>query len=420
MKPWVVRVDQLGKQYRLGGVQPLGYNIREAVIEGFKNLFRRTQTEEKESGKFWALQNVSFEIGAGEVVGIIGRNGAGKSTLLKILSRITPPTCGGVEYRGRMASLLEVGTGFHRDLSGRENIYLNGAILGMRRSEIDEKLNEIVAFAGIEKFVDTPVKFYSSGMYVRLAFSVAAHLDADILLIDEVLAVGDADFQKKCLGKMREIAGSGRTVLFVSHNIGAVLSLCSRVILLKNGGIEADGSPNETVEGYFSLRTIQDDCISLEKFPRRFALRENARLNSVKSIGEASGEAWKFAYGDEIRFRVAFEIFHDLQGVEFGAAFFASSGFEIASCRSSQSGVSPSLKAGKYAVDVGFPQMRLSPGVYTVTLSLLSDEGMQDQLVEGFDLEVTLSTLAVSHHGHEISAALVPSVTYSIQTGVSG
>ena len=207
--------------------------------------WRATATEE-----FWALKDVSFEVKRGEVLGIIGRNGAGKSTLLKILSRITEPSEGRVTIKGRVASLLEVGTGFHPELTGRENIYLNGAILGMTRAEIKRKFDEIVAFAEVEKFLDTPVKRYSSGMYVRLAFAVAAHLEPEILVVDEVLAVGDAEFQKKCLGKMSEVASGGRTVLFVSHNMAAVTSLCSRAVLLVGGKLGRQGDVAETVGAY--------------------------------------------------------------------------------------------------------------------------------------------------------------------------
>jgi lipopolysaccharide transport system ATP-binding protein len=205
---------------------------------------------------FWALKDVNLEVKQGEVVGIIGRNGAGKSTLLKILSRITPPTSGKITYHGRVSSLLEVGTGFHRELTGRENIFLNGSILGMKRSEIARQFDEIVAFAEVERFIDTPVKFYSSGMYVRLAFAVAAHLEPEILVVDEVLAVGDAEFQKKCLGKMSTVARSGRTVLFVSHNMGAVRGLCSRAIWLNQGAVMKEGDVNSVVEAYLAPTAV--------------------------------------------------------------------------------------------------------------------------------------------------------------------
>lgn len=240
-----VRVEHLGKQYFLG------YQKSGDFRQSFRQTIDRLWKPGPSAEEFWALKDLNFEIGGGEVVGIIGRNGAGKSTLLKILSRITYPTSGRFEIQGRVSSLLEVGTGFHMELTGRENIFLNGTILGMRRAEIKRKFDEIVAFSGIENFIDTPVKHYSSGMSVRLAFSVAAHLEPEILIIDEVLAVGDADFQKKCLGKMDEVSKrEGRIVLFVSHNMGAVLRLCKRGILLSGGSIVQDADATSVVEAY--------------------------------------------------------------------------------------------------------------------------------------------------------------------------
>jgi lipopolysaccharide transport system ATP-binding protein len=243
-----IRVENLSKRYRIG-VAPERYRtLRDQIAGAVRSLGRRAARQEESI--FWALRDVSFDIEQGEVVGIIGRNGAGKSTLLKILSRITEPTEGRLEVRGRAGSLLEVGTGFHPELSGRENIYLNGAILGMRRDEINRQFDAIVEFAEVGKFLDTPVKRYSSGMYVRLAFAVAAHLNPEILIVDEVLAVGDAAFQKKCLGKMGEVAKQGRTVLFVSHNLVAVERLCSRAIRLERGEKVDDGRPSEVVARY--------------------------------------------------------------------------------------------------------------------------------------------------------------------------
>jgi len=250
-----ITIENLGKRYTIGHQQAKGDGMRHA-IEGAMRAplawLRSRRQEKLQQVDFWALKDVSFQIKQGEVVGIIGRNGAGKSTLLKILSRITVPTEGRIRIDGRIASLLEVGTGFHQELTGRENIFLNGAILGMTRAEIIRKFDEIVEFSEIEEFLDTPVKRYSSGMYVRLAFAVAAHLEPEILLVDEVLAVGDAAFQKKCLGKMGSFAHSGRTVLFVSHNMEAVRSLCQRVVWLKEGRLHQDGKADEIVEDYFN------------------------------------------------------------------------------------------------------------------------------------------------------------------------
>lgn len=260
MTNFAMRVNNLSKRYRIGEYQPTT-SLREVLAQSLKRPFELLQLHAKDRSPspmttLWALKDVSFDVKHGEVVGIIGRNGAGKSTLLKILSRITKPTNGRVEGFGRVGSLLEVGTGFHPELTGRENIFLNGAILGMKKAEIKAKFDEIVAFAEFEEFLDTPVKRYSSGMYMRLAFAVAAHMEPDILIVDEVLAVGDAEFQKKCLGKMGDVAKEGRTVLFVSHNLGAIQSLCSRAIFLRQGSIHTDDSAAASVTAY--LRTLED------------------------------------------------------------------------------------------------------------------------------------------------------------------
>jgi lipopolysaccharide transport system ATP-binding protein len=251
MKP-IISVENLGKMYRLGARRRAAYETLRDRLAGAARaplrLLRRGEASTRET--LWALRGVDFEVAQGEVVGVVGRNGAGKSTLLKVLSRITEPTEGRVRLYGRVGSLLEVGTGFHPELTGRENIFLNGAILGMKRTEIARQFDEIVAFSEIEKFIDTPVKFYSSGMYMRLAFAVAAHLEPEILIVDEVLAVGDASFQKKCLGKMGSVAREGRTVLFVSHNMTAVQSLCDRVIWLREGQVAEDGRADRVVSDY--------------------------------------------------------------------------------------------------------------------------------------------------------------------------
>ena len=290
MSDVIIRVENLGKKYKIRHQQQgrRYVALRDVIAEKAKGLFKKLKSSKTENPKledlsafqnvsvsdfkknvsvsgtedFWALKDVSFEVKRGEVVGIIGRNGAGKSTLLKVLSRITEPTEGQVKLKGRVASLLEVGTGFHPELTGRENIFLNGAILGMHRAEIKRKFDEIVAFAEVEKFLDTPVKRYSSGMYVRLAFAVAAHLEPEILIVDEVLAVGDAEFQKKCLGKMQDVAKGGRTVLFVSHQLGVVRQLCQRVILLKAGSLVLDDLPPLVIDNYLSqaVQGVQGGC----------------------------------------------------------------------------------------------------------------------------------------------------------------
>ena len=247
----IIQVEHLSKLYRLGVTHAAHHTLRDELAGAVKSVFnRQTNGDKGKDNIIWALNDVNFEVSRGEVIGIVGRNGAGKSTLLKILSRITEPTKGRIKLYGRVGSLLEVGTGFHPELTGRENIFLNGVIMGMKRRELERKFDEIVAFADIDKFIDTPVKRYSSGMYVRLAFAVAAHLEPEILIVDEVLAVGDEIFQKKCLGKMATIANEGRTVLFVSHNMPAVINLCPRVILMANGAIAQDGNASDVVGHY--------------------------------------------------------------------------------------------------------------------------------------------------------------------------
>jgi lipopolysaccharide transport system ATP-binding protein len=266
-----IRVRNLSKAYKVATAAPRHTTMAEALMWRLRHPFRRERVEE-----FWALRGVEFDVADGQVVGVVGRNGAGKSTLLKLLSRIAQPTTGRIELYGRVGSLLEVGTGFHPELTGRENIYLNGAILGMRRSEVRSRFDEIVEFSGVERFLETPVKRYSSGMYVRLAFAVAAHLTTDILLVDEVLAVGDAQFQRRCLGKMRDVASSGRTVLFVSHNMAAVRSLCTRALVLRQGRVAFDGDVEGGLRAY-AAENDRSDCAAWERQDagdRALAIRE--------------------------------------------------------------------------------------------------------------------------------------------------
>jgi len=292
MSSVAIRVANLSKLYRIGPREPyraLRDTLSDAMYAPFRRLHaalhRASVQQASDENTIWALKDVSFEVKPGEVVGIIGRNGAGKSTLLKILSRITEPTAGQVDLYGRVGSLLEVGTGFHPELTGRENMYLNGAILGMKKTEINRQFDAIVSFAEIEKFIDTPVKRYSSGMYVRLAFAVAAHMEPEILLVDEVLAVGDYEFQKKCLGKMKDVSEGGRTVLFVSHNLGSVSNLCARAVWLDAGQIVLSGDTREVVSGYIASSTKTRGEIS---WPDRETApgNENVRLKSVKVMSD--------------------------------------------------------------------------------------------------------------------------------------
>jgi lipopolysaccharide transport system ATP-binding protein len=294
-----IKVENLGKQYRIGERVAPYSTVRDAIMRAAKAPLARLRRRSAQDRMIWALKDINFEIYPGEVVGIIGSNGAGKSTLLKILSRITEPTTGSVELYGRVGSLLEVGTGFHPELTGRENTYLNGAILGMRHSEIERKFDEIVAFAEIEKFIDTPVKHYSSGMYMRLAFAVAAHLEPEILLVDEVLAVGDMAFQKKCLGKMKDVAATGRTVFFVSHNLPSIVMLCNRAILLSYGEVLKDGSAIDVTEEYLSADL--DGVQMLEwNDPASAPGTERMRLRSLRALNAQGEVASAFSMDDNI------------------------------------------------------------------------------------------------------------------------
>ncbi|MEI2582820.1 ABC transporter ATP-binding protein [Scytonema sp. PRP1] len=314
MSDTVIRVENLGKKYIIGHQQQEGYTaLRDVIANGAKSLFttlnpliQKSKNEANKSREeFWALKDVSFEIKQGDRVGIIGRNGAGKSTLLKIVSRITEPTTGRISIKGRVASLLEVGTGFHPELTGRENIYLNGAILGMSKAEIKKKFDEIVDFAEVEKFLDTPVKRYSSGMYVRLAFAVAAHLEPEILIVDEVLAVGDTQFQKKCLGKMQNVASEGRTVIFVSHQMAAINNLCSSCIMLQKAELIFDGKTEYAIQKYLkSGIEIQDNSKgNLQAFRPSWAkdLITSARLLDLNGKEQSS-----FPLGSDITFEMTF------------------------------------------------------------------------------------------------------------------
>ncbi|WP_440950020.1 ABC transporter ATP-binding protein [Methanosphaerula subterraneus] len=320
-----IRVKNLGKRYKLGqqtgGYKTLGETITRAVKSPFQRLQRQGSEEKDEAGTFWALRDVSFEVKKGEAIGIIGRNGAGKSTLLKILSRITAPTEGTVEVHGRIGSLLEVGTGFHPELTGRENIFLSGSIMGMKKAEIEEKFDQIVKFAEIEQFLDTPVKRYSSGMYVRLAFAVAAHLEPEILIVDEVLAVGDAAFQKKCLGKMGAVAEEGRTVLFVSHNITAIRNLCKRGILLKNGKIDIKGPIESVIETYTS--EIQENRVSMSWPDPKYAPRNSNIILKDVSIRDESGKQLETIYTDTpFNIMIHYEVLNDNSSSGFTVTFY--------------------------------------------------------------------------------------------------
>jgi homopolymeric O-antigen transport system ATP-binding protein len=366
MKP-AIRVENLSKQYRIGTKSRGAYhNLTESIVDGASavwcGLTGRARGGDG-ADEFWALKDVSFEVQPGEVVGIIGRNGAGKSTLLKILSRIAEPTSGRAVVRGRMGSLLEVGTGFHPELTGRENIYLNGSIMGMSRPEIDRKFDEIVAFSEIEQFLDTPVKRYSSGMYVRLAFAVAAHLDLEILLVDEVLAVGDIAFQKKCLGKMQEVAGNGRTVLFVSHNIGLINSLCDMAVYLSGGKVKAMGLARSIVTEYLA-ELFQAKVQCLEQL-RVAGTGEDARFQAIE-LGPNGRQ--RLGFGQSLDFQLRVQSSFDFRDLSIGSSVYNSDG----TC------VGTLFTPGTFSVKAGQPVLllltvknpNLAPGSYYCGFSL--------------------------------------------------
>jgi lipopolysaccharide transport system ATP-binding protein len=362
--------------------------------------------------EFWALSDVNFEVKQGEVLGIIGRNGAGKSTLLKILSRITEPTKGRVLLTGRAASLLEVGTGFHAELTGRENIFLNGAILGMTQREIRRKFDEIVAFAEVEKFLDTPVKHYSSGMYVRLAFAVAAHLEPEILIVDEVLAVGDAEFQKKCLGKMDEVSRShGRTVLFVSHNMEAVLRLCSNAILFESGHIRAAGQAKEVVPAYFHSHSSSARVVNLSEKPRPEHLARRARL--VETFPSDPNGNWLIPFGQELSLDLKIDVQSTVTDVEIYIGIYSARGFEVANWSNRCSGVGLPVQPGINTFRIGFQQLRLMPGQYFLGMALVCDRGYEDWVSEAVFFEVTSSPEAAKINIDMLHGAIVAAATVS-------
>jgi|SRR5579872_1372822 len=366
MSDTAIRVEDLSKRYKIGGREAYG-TLRDTLAAAMTSPFRRTASIFKRSGTqstdpnvLWALKEISFAVKPGEVIGVIGRNGSGKSTLLKILSRITSPTEGYAEVRGRVRSLLEVGTGFHPELTGRENVYLNGAILGMKRTELEKSFDAIVEFAEVERFIDTPVKHYSSGMYLRLAFAVAAHLKAEILLVDEVLAVGDAAFQKKCLGKMDEVAHEGRTILFVSHNMAAVRTLCSRGILLDHGTMVYAGEIERVLFEYsrqFSAPAEQDTG-------------SRTYFNDVRINGNNPGV---IETSDRIRVESTVHLGDKMHGSRLFCIIQDSNGEAIVVVPSDCRPMSMENHACRYRVSVQFPALWLKPGVYSVFFKLLGN-----------------------------------------------
>ncbi len=363
-----ITISGLGKKYKIGAAHERATTLRDAITGVAAAPIRRLRHAGSSTGhvsEFWALRDVSFDVEPGQVVGIIGRNGAGKSTLLKILSRITHPTTGRAVINGRVGSLLEVGTGFHQELSGRENIYLNGAILGMSRSEIGSKFDEIVAFSEIGEFLDTPVKRYSSGMFVRLAFAVAAHLEPEILLVDEVLAVGDISFQRKCLGQMERIAGTGRTVFFVSHNMSAVRGLCTRAVQIDEGRLVADGQVDDVVLAYVAQQTAGPGAVL--ELPRALGDPDELMITAVRVLDDQGRTQGPFHSREPINVEIDVEVTRPNASYQVGFDLLSGGGLALRSWHTDgHPDEWPELKAGRNTVRCVIPAGMLNEGSYAV------------------------------------------------------
>lgn len=395
MSKTVIAAKGLGKSYLIGHQQKESYStLRDALTKFPRQCWSRLRNpqfnNQQNIEEFWALKDVDFEIKQGDRVGIIGRNGAGKSTLLKILSRITEPTTGQINITGRVASLLEVGTGFHPELTGRENIFLNGAILGMSRADIKYKFDEIVAFAEVEKFLDTPVKRYSSGMYVRLAFAVAAHLEPEILIVDEVLAVGDAQFQKKCLGKMNEVGAEGRTVLFVSHNMVAIQQLCGSGVLLRDGVVRETGSIEKVIECYLNDSTLTGKE-SIGDIPRAsHDYGVIARFINAWPVNSNGEKTTIFMSGEEISFDMEIKATEKVDGLSIVAGLDTYMDYRITTVLSEEAGmVFTADKDAVISINLKIPRFHLKPGTYSLTLGIRRNKVTFDQVVKAIHFEVS-------------------------------
>jgi lipopolysaccharide transport system ATP-binding protein len=363
-----IEATGLSKRYRIGQMQAAYGTLRDSLVRTAARLTGKAEPQERQ--EIWALRDVSFSVGEGEVLGLIGRNGAGKSTLLKILTRITAPTTGSAVIRGRVGSLLEVGTGFNPELTGRENVFLNGSILGMRRREIQHKLPDIVEFAGIDKFIDTPVKRYSSGMYVRLAFSVAAHLEPEILLVDEVLAVGDAEFQQRCLGRMEDFSGTGRTVLFVSHNMQTINQLCDRVIWLDEGRIAEDGEPSRVVTNYLQSTSYATGAYISWPDDEDAPGDDLARLLAVRAIDEEGNLADAVDVRDPIGIEMRYRILRPGPGVFTKIRVRDRRGDVAFNAMDTKSHANESSEPGVYTATAWIPGNLLNEGKTTVDVAV--------------------------------------------------
>jgi lipopolysaccharide transport system ATP-binding protein len=429
MSEAIITVENLGKRYRLGaGRSSERYTaLRDVIADKARALIRNPRSairngSEADASEFWALKGVSFEVKQGEVLGIIGRNGAGKSTLLKILSRITEPTEGKARIKGRVASLLEVGTGFHPELTGRENVYLNGAILGMGRTEIKAKFDEIVAFAEIEKFLDTPVKRYSSGMYVRLAFAVAAHLDPEILIVDEVLAVGDAEFQKKCLGKMEAVAKGGRTVLFVSHNMAAVRDLCSIAILLRDGRVASRGAVETLINEYLLSGADRSGFVKFDHLSAGSKPQKRAFFHSASVVNHAGEITSVIDVRHGCSIHLIYEIPKPLTNLEVGIRISTSDGRPVMTSLISEifRKIHESPQQGMLRATVSVPGKFLMPGSYLITIALLESDQHIIDAHEGIlriDVEDTGTVFTKYKNNRAIGVVMKPlEWTYTVIT----
>jgi lipopolysaccharide transport system ATP-binding protein len=400
-----IRVENLSKQFKIGVGKVRHDTLRDQIVSGLSSLIRSRRSSDMRTNTFWALNDVSFEIKKGEVIGIIGRNGAGKSTLLKILSRITEPTSGFADIHGRVASLLEVGTGFHGELSGRENIYLNGAILGMKRAEIARKFDDIVDFAEVGQFIDTPVKHYSSGMYVRLAFAVAAHLEPEILLIDEVLAVGDIAFQKKCLGKMGDVARDGRTILFVSHNMAAVAGLCSGAQMLAQGRLVRSGNTSDVIDAYLSSYQLSSRATIVDRKDRQG--NGKLRFTDVEFLSETGAPIDVIQSGRDVQFSVGYTSPEtNLRNVDVSVDLFHPNGQWMINMNSGMAGVAFDLIPSTGRLTCRIKRFPLCPGQYHLTLFCFVNGEIADWVqqaalvvVEGGDFYGTGRLPPPSHGG---------------------
>jgi len=412
-----IRVESLSKKYEIAVGKQRHDTLRDQIADAVKSAFHSNGRNHRQTETFWALKDISFEVKRGEVLGLIGANGAGKSTLLKILSRITNPTSGTAEIYGRVGSLLEVGTGFHHELTGRENVFLNGAILGMRKAEIARKFDEIVDFAGIATFIDTPVKRYSTGMFVRLAFAVAAHLEPEILIVDEVLAVGDADFQRKCLGKMGDVANQGRTILFVSHNMAAITQLCGRALWLKGGEIKLSGSPSDVVTSYLTAGSTAAGAWTNPALASSGAT--DFRFISASILSNDNEPAAVVDFDKGFRAEIGYELYRAIKGLHVIYQVLNSRGeFIWSTFDTDRNGYSDqSLREpGRYVSSCQVPGFLLRPGRYTLSIGA----GTAERRLAAYENVMSFDVSSVGFHFNENRQGVItPLLEWKVERALS-